>query len=128
MERRSGSDERRGARRLGRGHRASRRRRCGVTRDQTRTAQLIFREINERVAEITVQYHESESEFVCECGRDDCTAHVELNLDEYQTIRASGEYFIAALVYCVEAADGVSAFWLGFDVGLQLGDRSRIYR
>jgi hypothetical protein len=33
-------------------------------------------EINERVAEITVQYHESESEFVYECGRSDCMATV----------------------------------------------------
>ena len=91
-----------------------------MTRDQTRTAQLIFREINERVAEITVQYHESESEFVCECGRDDCTAHVELNLDEYQTIRASGEYFIAATGHCVDGVDRVAESRDGFDVLVQL--------
>lgn len=91
-----------------------------MTRDQTRTAQLIFREINERVAEVTVQYQESRSEFVCECGRDDCMDHVELELGEYQTIRASGDYFIAAIGHCVDGVDRVAESRDGFDVLVQL--------
>lgn len=91
-----------------------------MTRDQTRTAQLIFREINERVAEVTVQYRESRSEFVCECGQNDCTDHVELDLDDYETIRASGEYFIAATGHCVDGVDRVVESRDGFDVLIQL--------
>jgi hypothetical protein len=91
-----------------------------MTRDQTRTAQLIFREINERVAEITIQYNESRSEFVCECGRNDCTDHVELELGEYETIRAGGNYFIAATGHCVEGVDRVAESRDGFDLLVQL--------
>jgi len=91
-----------------------------VTRDQTRTNQLIFREINERVAEITVQHNESRSEFVCECGRMDCTEHVELELGEYQTIRANGDYFIAATGHCVDGVDRVAKTRDGFDMLIQL--------
>ena len=91
-----------------------------MTRHQTRTAQLIFREINERVAEITVQQKESRSEFVCECGRMDCNDHVDLDLGEYQTIRASGDYFIAATGHCVDGVDRVAESRDGFDVLVQL--------
>ena len=91
-----------------------------MTRDQTRTSQLILREINERVADITVQYHESESEFVCECGRQDCTNHVELELGEYQAIRASGDYFIAATGHCVDGVDRIAESRDGFDLLTQL--------
>jgi hypothetical protein len=91
-----------------------------VTRDQTRTAQVIFREINERVAEITVQYDESRSEFVCECGRNDCMDQVELELGEYQMIRAGGDYFIAATGHCVDGVDQVAESRDGFDVLVQV--------
>jgi hypothetical protein len=91
-----------------------------VTRDQTRTAQLIFREINERVAEITVQQKESRSEFVCECGRKDCNDHVELELGDYRAIRASGDYFIAATGHCVDGVDRLAESRDGFDLLAQL--------
>ena len=91
-----------------------------MTRDQTRTNQLILREVNERVAEITVQQKESRSEFVCECGRMDCDDHVDLELGEYQTIRASGEYFIATTGHCVEGVDRLAESRDGFDVLIQL--------
>jgi hypothetical protein len=91
-----------------------------VTRDQTRTSQLILREINERVAEITVQYHESESEFVCECGQSDCMDHVDLELGEYRSIRARGDYFIAATGHCVDGVDRVVESRDGFDLLTQL--------
>ena len=91
-----------------------------MTRDQTRANQLILREVNERVADITVEQKESRSEFVCECGRMDCDDHLDLELSEYQTIRASGEYFIATTGHCVDGVDLLAESRDGFDVLVQL--------
>lgn len=91
-----------------------------MTRDQTRTNQLILREVNERVAEITVQQKESKSEFVCECGRMDCNDHVDLDLGAYRAIRASRDYFIAATGHCVDGVDRLAESRDGFDVLAQV--------
>jgi hypothetical protein len=91
-----------------------------VTRDQTRINQLLLREVNERIGDITVQQKESRSEFVCECGRMDCHGHVHLELGEYQTIRASGDYFIAAAGHCVDGVDRIAESRDGFDLLTQL--------
>jgi hypothetical protein len=91
-----------------------------VTRDQTRSNQLLLREVNERIGDITVQQKESKSEFVCECGRMDCNDHVDLDLDAYRTIRTSGDYFIAATGHCVDGVDRVAESRDGFDLLAQL--------
>jgi hypothetical protein len=90
-----------------------------MTRDQTGTNQLILREVNERVADITFQQGESKSEFVCECGRMDCNDHVDLALSEYRGIR-NGEYFIAATGHCVEGVDRLVESRDGLDLLAQL--------
>jgi hypothetical protein len=87
---------------------------------QTRNNQLILREVNERIAEITVQQKESRSEFVCECGWMDCNDHVDFDLGAYRAIRASGDYFIAATGHCVDGVDKLAESRNGFDVLAQL--------
>jgi hypothetical protein len=57
---------------------------------------------------------------VCECGRNDCTDHLELELGEYQMIRASGDYFIAATGHRVDGVDQVAESRDGFDVLVQV--------
>jgi hypothetical protein len=91
-----------------------------VTRDQTRTNQLILREVNERVADITVQQREARSEFLCECGRMDCGDHVDLDLGEYRAIRGNDDYFVAATGHCVDGVDRLAESRDGFDLLAQL--------
>jgi len=91
-----------------------------MTRDQTRTNQLILREVNERVADITAHQQQSRSEFVCECGRMDCNDHVDLDLGAYRAIRASGDYFIANTGHCVDGVDRLAESRDGFDLLAQL--------
>jgi hypothetical protein len=76
--------------------------------------------MNERVADITVYQEESRSEFLCECGRMDCTDHVDLDLGQYRGIRASGDYFIAASGDCVDGVDRLAESRDGFDLLAQL--------
>lgn len=87
---------------------------------QIAKTQGLFREVNERIAEITTSNGEAASEFLCECGRTDCTSVVELSLTEYQALRLGGEFFVAAPGHCVEGVDRLVESRAGFDVLVQV--------
>jgi hypothetical protein len=67
--------------------------------------QRVFREVNERIAEITADQNEEHVAFLCECGRDDCTESISLDLDEYATVRGRDGLFLIARGHCVEGVD-----------------------
>src|SRR4051812_28338700 len=56
----------------------------------------LFREVNERVAELNQTFHvEGRSEFLCECSREECKEPVSISIDEYEEIRrASTRFFV----------------------------------
>lgn len=60
--------------------------------------ETLFREVNERVAEIATDFLESETrdeavQFVCECGGSECAEPISLTLVEYEAIRADRTRF-----------------------------------
>jgi hypothetical protein len=59
--------------------------------------EILFREVNERVEEITEEAHGQSSParivFVCECGNMDCLEKIELTRSEYERIRANPKHF-----------------------------------
>lgn len=66
----------------------------GLARNQT-----IFREVNERVAEVAqgplagdpIRY-----EFLCECSEIECAERLELTLGEYEALRTKPTWFVIA--------------------------------
>jgi hypothetical protein len=61
--------------------------------------QTIFREVNERVAELAHRQLGSEPlryEFFCECSDTGCVKRLELTLGEYESLRASPTWFVIA--------------------------------
>jgi len=57
--------------------------------------QILFREVNERVAKVHGSLDDaSPSEFVCECSHDDCTETLALSAPEYERIRSSPNLFV----------------------------------
>jgi len=58
----------------------------------------LFREINERVRQIASEHGPDAHpyEFYCECSNTDCTLRVELELPEYERVRAIGTRFLVA--------------------------------
>jgi hypothetical protein len=59
--------------------------------------EALFRRVNERIEEINEALAgESESDFLCECGNDDCTAPVSLTLSEYEEVRSNPTHFLIA--------------------------------
>lgn len=60
--------------------------------------EVFFREVNERVEEVTTAlvYGDDGSrlaEFVCECGRLDCTDKIEMTLIQYEQVRSDPRRF-----------------------------------
>jgi len=60
--------------------------------------EALFREVNERVAEVATHYIEVETHaemvnFTCECGRADCAEPTSMTLVEYEAIRAEPTHF-----------------------------------
>jgi hypothetical protein len=72
-----------------------------VDADQERRArnEALFREVNERVEEVTVGSADHRDEdrpiaFVCECGRPDCTEPLEVTRAQYESVRTNPLRFL----------------------------------
>jgi hypothetical protein len=62
---------------------------------QVSANEAVFREVNERLRELGEGFSlvSDTSEFVCECGRADCTARVRMSLAAYEEIRSDPKRF-----------------------------------
>lgn len=56
--------------------------------------QALFREVNERLKEISSTL--SFMEFICECGHEDCTKTLAVAGHEYDAVRANPTHFLLA--------------------------------
>jgi hypothetical protein len=57
--------------------------------------QIVFREVNERIAELTGDGNETGvSLFICECGDRACAESLEVTPSEYELVRGHGARFI----------------------------------
>lgn len=57
----------------------------------------LFREVNERIAEVTGVWHwEDPQGYLCECTDDGCTEAVWLTRAQYESIRAARSRFVTA--------------------------------
>ena len=54
----------------------------------------IFRDVNERIQELSEQLDTREAEFICECADRSCTAHLTLPLRDYEAVRAYPDRFV----------------------------------
>ena len=66
--------------------------------EQLARNEVVFREVNERIGEVTdaLVYGEDGTllaEFVCECGRSDCTDKIEMTLIQYEQVRSDPTRF-----------------------------------
>jgi hypothetical protein len=57
--------------------------------------QALFREVNERLLELSDGFDGS-MQFVCECSKEDCTHTVNMDHDEYESVRAHSTFFVVA--------------------------------
>jgi len=57
--------------------------------------ELLFREVNERVKEIsdTFNFRMPQEDFICECGDESCTQRVRVSAEEYEQVRSRPTHF-----------------------------------
>lgn len=57
--------------------------------------EALFRDLNERVEEISRSLDDraSEATFICECGRADCMERIRVDLADYERVRADATLF-----------------------------------
>jgi hypothetical protein len=60
--------------------------------------EALFREVNERVAEVAEHFIEVENQtdpvdFTCECGRPECAQPIAMTIVDYEAIRANPTHF-----------------------------------
>jgi uncharacterized protein YhfF len=68
----------------------------GTPEERKARTESAFREVNERIAENALRFEAGSTEFICECDDPQCTARVEVTIEEYEQIRADGARFLLA--------------------------------
>jgi hypothetical protein len=67
----------------------------GKTLAKSASNQLVFREVNERIAELSGDWNETGlSLFICECSDTACAESLEITPAEYEQVRADGARFV----------------------------------
>jgi maleate cis-trans isomerase len=69
----------------------------GTREERLGANEALFREVNERVAEVAEKFIADESsdrvDFSCECGSAACTQQIAMTMVEYETVRAEPTRF-----------------------------------
>jgi hypothetical protein len=72
-----------------------------VTEERIGRNEALFREVNERIRDVSSSLHSvagtSAVEFVCECSRTECHTAVELQIGDYERVRAHPARFLVAV-------------------------------
>jgi hypothetical protein len=72
--------------------------------------EALFREVNERIREITAGQGIPLDErvlFQCECGRLECHEQIELSLAEYETVRARPHHFVVRPGHEIDSVESI---------------------
>ena len=67
----------------------------GAREERLGANEALFREVNERVAEVAEEFIAGEGpvEFSCECGDGTCAEKITMTVDEYEAVRAKPTQF-----------------------------------
>jgi hypothetical protein len=67
----------------------------GAAVEKAARDQVVFREVNERIAELTGLLDETGfNMFICECSNPGCAESLEITAGEYEAVRADGARFV----------------------------------
>lgn len=55
-------------------------------------ARTLAREVNKQIERVALRFESRDGDFLCECGRADCSERLRLDISEYDAIRAAGRF------------------------------------
>ena len=91
--------------------------------------QVVFREVNERIAEVTAEWNQAEmSLFVCECSDQACAESLEIAPAEYEQVRARGTRFVVFAGHQLPEVERVVAGNSRFLVVEKIGSAAEVAR
>jgi hypothetical protein len=61
---------------------------ASLSEDRIARNETLFREVNERVQEVSSHTSNGRIDFLCECGDETCTESISLSRDEYERLRS----------------------------------------
>jgi hypothetical protein len=67
-----------------------------ASRERLAANEALFREVNERLVELRDGASNGRLEVLCECSRDDCAETIELELNEYESVRSLATHFVVS--------------------------------
>jgi|SRR5215203_2644786 len=107
-----------------------------VQRDRAAKNQSLFREVNERIEDLSRSGQLAT--FVCECCNDECDESLSLSLDEYEHVRARSNSFfvlpghevseVEEIIESRERYEVVAKLGVGSSVAERLDPRKRVRR
>jgi hypothetical protein len=105
----------------------------GAREERLAQNEALFREVNERVAEVATHFIEVETkgeavEFICECGRADCAEPIAMTVAEYQAIRAKPTRFAVVPAHEQPEVESVVERYPTYVVVEKRGDAEEIAR
>jgi hypothetical protein len=56
--------------------------------------EVLFRDVNERIAETSERFEADEAEFMCECADPTCAERLQVRLQEYEEVREVPTHFL----------------------------------
>ena len=71
---------------------------------------MLFREVNERIAEITKRLDNQDAgrlEVLCECSRPNCVGRIDVSAEEYDEVRGAEDTFIVVDGHHVDGIEDV---------------------
>lgn len=71
--------------------------------------EALFREVNERIKDISADVEAPLTDFVCECGDPECTKPVSLTPFEYEEVRRDATHFVVLPGHVVPDVEQVVA-------------------
>ena len=99
--------------------------------DEARIArnEVLFREVNERIKEVSEALSLDHSfEIFCECGREDCTEKLSIEVAEYEAARSSPTRFIVKPGHQSKNVEEVTASRDGYLIVDKRGPEAEIAR
>ena len=97
--------------------------------DKNARNQVAFREVNERIAELTNEWRQTDmSLFVCECSDTTCAESLEISPAEYEEVRADGARFVICRGHDIPEVERVVAGNGRFIVVEKIGPAGTIAR
>ena len=78
--------------------------------------QAVFREINERIAELAERFRDEDMQIICECASVGCIERIQVAVHEYARVRQFSDWFLITPGHIVPDTEQVMEHHDGYDI------------